>query len=64
MAILPPDKEILPGKKAERVLFSSKYTDINRCISKKPSAGLGGNTNVEPVVKFNLMQMVRKNFMN
>jgi len=53
--ILPKDKEILPGKGEGRekgYYLVSKYTDITGASLREASAGLGGKTNVEAVVKF------------
>lgn len=66
---LPPDKEILHGKEGQFYLLS-KYTDITGKLLKEAKAGLGGHTNVEPVVKFQFnesgaekfYELTRKNY--
>ncbi|MDR3550222.1 MAG: protein translocase subunit SecD [Candidatus Babeliales bacterium] len=52
---LPKDKEILPGKNdghGKGYYLVSKYTDITGASLKDASAGLGGKSQVEAVVKF------------
>ena len=66
---LPPDKEILHGKEGQFYLLS-KYTDITGKLLKEAKAGLGGDTNAEPVVKFQFneagsekfYELTRKNY--
>lgn len=53
---LPKDKEILPGREEDGQVRSyylvTKYSDITGGLLKEASAGLGGQTGAEAVVKF------------